>query len=89
MGPSTPMKERGADINTASFPGVQYVGWTNTFSRDDTAITSASLWCFYIGMKDVLFFYQFMCVLCLIIKKKVVVKKNTISPGNVGLVVVA
>lgn len=42
MGPSTPMKEWGADINTASFSAIQYVGWTNTFPSDDTAIASAS-----------------------------------------------
>lgn len=40
MGPSTPMKEPGADINTAKFPAIQYVGRTNTFLKDDPAVTS-------------------------------------------------
>lgn len=35
--PSTPTEEPGADVNTASFVGVQYVGRTNTFLRDDSA----------------------------------------------------
>lgn len=47
------LRNRGADINTASFPGVQYVSWTNSFRRDDPVSTSPFVWSFYIEAMQV------------------------------------